>query len=833
MTKAYDTQIVQHYVDTKSESAFLSLTERYGGMVHHVCFSVLRNDADADDATQATFLVLANKAHTLKTHSSLGAFLHRVALCAARDLLKANQRRTRREQEARPMIHPDNPHRLQPEQENLLHASINDLPEKYRLPVLLHHIDGFSYADAAKQLGCKEKTFSSRLSRGRDMLRSKLAKRGLTLSTAILIGCFQNMAQAASPAILNTIPTTIAVPHVVSLAQGIHTASSLGNTWFTGQAALLASTALLSGSIAIYSLAEKSTVVDIPQVDLPQKTIATDKTPTPFHGIPKGFHEIARVALPPTYSSASLDNFSVSWSDDSQSIFFSIPQFLNQSGEPSTQIQLYSYTLGEQSLRKHAETQPSTISSLSYRIQSHHQLKDGSFLIWVEDAISHWNHGKTIHLTDTLGKSQTIVLSPTESSLALIVTTPATDQQTWLLHNMYGKNTVALSDLQTGHAHSITLQHELREGHHPHYSIGQWHTDYELDIAVQLIPTTNKKATRQMFKDYSQIQPTWIRYNTATQTCENLPSAPVQTSTTRQQFLRTALNFGARENILAPYRSTSLSEEHVLSRIIEKRESPIPHAVALVIHDASGQEIQRIDRSAITQSATSDFYIRASSLSGRYIVLSEITDLHEKQVPHKKESFFTQYTCGAHLLFDLETESVVTELSLPEKLSITGNDHHNHVIRIMEQQQLVTIASRVSNEKYYNSTQLTAITFTGQSTNLLPQLQLTEQQTVQCNSLRPSPVNSHKEFFTLTSGTKRKYRQGPPYDLFMFCRSDQAIWVHHAEDQDSQAYYPQLSPNHQYLLFIEGQEIVINQLADVQGDALKLPDPIATEAIGF
>src|SRR5882724_2613308 len=86
-------ELLQAFVDRRDEEAFAALVERHGPMVFGVCQGVLRNRHDAEDAFQATFLVLANKARSIRRHASLGSWLHGVALRVARKALAASARR--------------------------------------------------------------------------------------------------------------------------------------------------------------------------------------------------------------------------------------------------------------------------------------------------------------------------------------------------------------------------------------------------------------------------------------------------------------------------------------------------------------------------------------------------------------------------------------------------------------------------------------------------------------------------------------------------------------------------------------------------------------------
>ena len=139
-------------------------------MVLAVCSSVLGNSADAEDASQAVFLTLAQKP-TLR-HACLAGWLHRVAWFVAARAAAARAIRRRHEQEAATMPRPNPPDPLSGE---LVHAALAKLPEKYRVPLLLHHIEGRSQEETAALLGISTSAVAMRLNRGRQMLRDRIA----------------------------------------------------------------------------------------------------------------------------------------------------------------------------------------------------------------------------------------------------------------------------------------------------------------------------------------------------------------------------------------------------------------------------------------------------------------------------------------------------------------------------------------------------------------------------------------------------------------------------------------------------------------------------------
>ena len=178
-----DGQLLARYSSSKDEVAFEALVTRHGPMVLATCRAVLRNEHDVEDAFQATFLVLAKKAHSVRGGDALGGWLHRVAYRASVQASVKARIRRRKEAEAsamatldatRPAHPPD--HDLRP----ILHEEIDRLPESQRLPVVLCDLEGLTYERAAEQLRWTEPTLRCRLAKARQRLKARLARRGIT-----------------------------------------------------------------------------------------------------------------------------------------------------------------------------------------------------------------------------------------------------------------------------------------------------------------------------------------------------------------------------------------------------------------------------------------------------------------------------------------------------------------------------------------------------------------------------------------------------------------------------------------------------------------------------
>ena len=177
-----DGQLLERFATregTAAEQAFATLVERHGPMVLRVCRGVLANSHDTEDAFQATFLVLVKKARALWVSDSLGPWLHQVALRTACCARAASVRRRKQEQAAASQkreflsVTQDEPGLAQ-----ILHEEINRLPDRYRVPLILCDLEGRTHEQAARHLGWPAGTVKSRLSRARQRLRDRLARRG-------------------------------------------------------------------------------------------------------------------------------------------------------------------------------------------------------------------------------------------------------------------------------------------------------------------------------------------------------------------------------------------------------------------------------------------------------------------------------------------------------------------------------------------------------------------------------------------------------------------------------------------------------------------------------
>ena len=203
-----DRQLLDHFVHGQDSGAFQSLVLRHGPAVNRVCRGVLNDPHEAEDVFQATFLVLARRAPDIRDPDALEGWLRgvarRIAVRARRRAAKRREtEKTRAEMSReRPDYGPaDGTFDLR----EIVGNELNRLPDDYRRPIVLCYLDGLTHQEAARRLQWPLGTVKIRLTRGRQMLKERLDRRGVALGAGLLTLLPQGQAAPAiSPALVDT-----------------------------------------------------------------------------------------------------------------------------------------------------------------------------------------------------------------------------------------------------------------------------------------------------------------------------------------------------------------------------------------------------------------------------------------------------------------------------------------------------------------------------------------------------------------------------------------------------------------------------------------------------
>ena len=265
-----DRQLLDLFLASRDEGAFAELVRRYGPLVWGVCSRRLKRH-DAEDAFQATFLVLLRRANRLGDNVPLGPWLYRVAVMTVRNTMRGNRRRA---DVSAPMGHEQPaPAALSVESRLDLETALLSLPERDRAAVVLCHLQGFSHREAAARLGCSEGTLSARLSRALARLRARF---GVTPAILVATGAVSlpsglTAATVRVGIIYLTSNLTAAAPTVAGITQGV-----LRMFWLKKATTGLALTVLVATGLSIglavrsYGAADATDPVPLTPVDDPK-----------------------------------------------------------------------------------------------------------------------------------------------------------------------------------------------------------------------------------------------------------------------------------------------------------------------------------------------------------------------------------------------------------------------------------------------------------------------------------------------------------------------------------------------------------------------------------
>jgi RNA polymerase sigma factor (sigma-70 family) len=306
-TGVSDTHLLRRFATQRDEGAFTALVARHGPMVLAVCRGILRNPFDAEDAFQATFLVLAKRAGSGWAEGQLGGWLHRVAYrIAIRASADAIRRRKHEESAAAAEAIECPDFKLDDDLRKALHEELARLPEKFRLPLVLCYLEGMSHQQASLALRCGEATLRRRLAAARERLRERLVRNGCAPAAMALNAVLTSKPEAVPPlCAANAIRAAMrvaageAVVTVVSaqMRPFLHGGWNVGsNGWKVTASALLFGAAIAGMAVGIGAAIGKSAPppprqTNEPVTASPSRVAADDARPAR--------HPVPQAATPP------------------------------------------------------------------------------------------------------------------------------------------------------------------------------------------------------------------------------------------------------------------------------------------------------------------------------------------------------------------------------------------------------------------------------------------------------------------------------------------------------------------------------------------------------
>lgn len=233
----HDGDLLKAFAETGDEAAFAAIVQRHGAMVQGICLRILGDFHEAQDVAQAVFLALARKAGRLRKDPSIGGWLHHVATCLARNTRTSDQSRKRREKESMKTATSTEPVAGTPHplREELDHA-VEQLPSRYRLPLVLFHFEERTLEEIARALGLNASAVSARLVRGREMLRAKLVRRGVAVGSVAALTTLLSAEAGAAVLPSTFVSTTV---QAAGLAAAGKLAAGVGTGVVSAQVAAL------------------------------------------------------------------------------------------------------------------------------------------------------------------------------------------------------------------------------------------------------------------------------------------------------------------------------------------------------------------------------------------------------------------------------------------------------------------------------------------------------------------------------------------------------------------------------------------------------------------
>jgi RNA polymerase sigma factor (sigma-70 family) len=283
-----DAQLLERFIAGREEQAFANLMMRHGPMVQGVCRRLLQHVQDAEDVFQATFLVLARKAGSVRKRASLASWLYGVAYRLARKALVAAARRRARERKAPAMANPDfSTEMSRRELRSVLDEEINRLPEKWRGPFILYYLEGKSQEEAASLFGLPAGSISFHLARARERLRGRLSKRGVALAAGgLTLGATELSPAVAVSLVARTVQAALLIaggktaPATLVSAEGLALAQTMART-------TLANPKVIVAALLVFAAVGAAAALLVRPLFAPQaRTTQTAERPRPRINLP-------------------------------------------------------------------------------------------------------------------------------------------------------------------------------------------------------------------------------------------------------------------------------------------------------------------------------------------------------------------------------------------------------------------------------------------------------------------------------------------------------------------------------------------------------------------
>jgi RNA polymerase sigma factor (sigma-70 family) len=219
-----DGQLLDSFIQRKDAAALAALVHRHGPMVWGVCSRMLRSHHDAEDAFQATFLILVQKAATLPDLEMVGNWLYGVARQTAVRMRALAARRGMRERQVAVMPEPASAEPTVWNDLEILDEELARLPQKYRVLIVLCQLEGKTLKDVARQLDIPQGTVASRLATARAMLGKRLSRRGVVPS--VLLAAMASSASASASLRAVLVSSTIKTATLVAAGPGVQGTAS-------------------------------------------------------------------------------------------------------------------------------------------------------------------------------------------------------------------------------------------------------------------------------------------------------------------------------------------------------------------------------------------------------------------------------------------------------------------------------------------------------------------------------------------------------------------------------------------------------------------------------